>query len=46
MYTDKNVAGWILAASDAWAFGLQKGFDGGVVNPAHNALPLQREMLQ
>ena len=46
MYTNKNVTGWVLPASDAWAFGLQKGFDGIVVNPAHNALPLRREMLQ
>lgn len=46
MYTNKNVTGWVLPASDAWAFGLQKGFDGVVVNPAHNALPLGREMVQ
>ena len=46
MYTNKNVTGWVLPASDAWAFGLQKGFDGIVVNPAHNALPLRREMVQ
>ena len=46
MYTNKNVKGWVLPAGDAWAFGLQKGFDGIVVNPAHNALPLRREMLQ
>ena len=46
MYTNKNVSGWVLPASDAWAFGLQTGFDGIVVNPAHNALPLRREMLQ
>ena len=46
MYTNRNVTGWALPASDAWAFGLQKGFDGIVVNPAHNALPLRREMVQ
>lgn len=45
-YTNKNVTGWVLPASDAWAFGLQKGFDGIVVNPAHNALPLGHEMVQ
>jgi hypothetical protein len=46
MYTNKNVTGWVLPASDAWTFGLQKGFDGIVVNPAHNALPLRRDMVQ
>ena len=46
MYTNKNVTGWVLPATDAWAFGLQKGFDGIVVNPAYNALPLKRDMLQ
>jgi hypothetical protein len=46
MYSNKNVTGWVLPASDAWAFGLQKGFDGIVINPAHNALPLKREMVQ
>jgi hypothetical protein len=46
MYTNNKVTGWVLPASDAWAFGLQKGFDGVVVNPAHNALPLKHEMLQ
>ncbi len=45
-YTNGKVTGWVLPASDAWAFGLQKGFDGVVVNPAHNALPLRREMLE
>jgi hypothetical protein len=46
MYTNKNVTGWALPASDAWAFGLGKGFEGIIVNPAHNALPLQRDMVQ
>ena len=46
MYTNKNVTGWVLPASDAWAFGLQTGFDGIVVNSAHNALPLRHEMVQ
>ena len=46
MYSNKNVKGWVLPASDAWAFGLQQGFDGIVINPAHNALPLRRDMLQ
>ncbi len=46
MYSNKNVTGWVLPASDAWAFGLQKGFDGVVINPAHNALPLRREMVE
>ena len=46
MYTNKNVKGWVLPASDAWAFGLQNGFEGVVVNPAHNALPLTRQMVQ
>ena len=46
MYTNKNVAGWVLPASEAWAFGLDKGFDGIVVNPAHNALPLRHETVQ
>jgi hypothetical protein len=46
MYSNNKITGWVLPASDAWAFGLQKGFDGIVINPAHNALPLQRDMLQ
>lgn len=46
MYTNKNVSGWVLPASDAWAFGLRNGFEGIVVNPARNALPLQRQMVQ
>ena len=45
-YTGKNVSGWVLPASDAWAFGLAKGYEGIVVNPAHNALPLGHEMVQ
>ena len=45
MYSNKNVTGWVLPASDAWAFGLQKGFDGVVINPGHNALPLRREQI-
>ena len=45
-YTNKNVTGWVLPASEAWAFGLAKGFEGIVVNPAHDALPLGHEMVQ
>lgn len=46
-YTDKAVSVWVLPARDAWDFVLQdKTFDGVVINPAHNALPLQRPMVE
>jgi len=46
-YTDQKVSGWILPSKDVWSFALQGGtYDGVVINPAHNALPLERPMLE
>jgi hypothetical protein len=46
-YTSRNVTGWALPAKDAWLFALQgTTYDGVVINPAHNALPLARPMLE
>jgi hypothetical protein len=46
-YTDKKVSGWILPSKEAWSFSLQGNtYDGVVINPAHNALPLERPMLE
>jgi len=47
LYTNKKVSGWVLPSKDAWAFVLEdKTYDGVVINPAHNALPLERPMLE
>ena len=46
-YTNLEVKGWVLPAQDAWSFALQgHTYDGVVLNPAHNALPLERPMLE
>jgi len=46
-YTKLEVTGWVLPARDAWSFALQGStYDGVVINPAHNALPLERPMLE
>lgn len=46
-YTDQKVSGWILPSKDVWSFALQGNtYDGVVINPAHNALPLERPMLE
>ncbi|WP_428243475.1 SseB family protein [Gynuella sp.] len=46
-YTDQKVSGWILPGQQAWSFALQGDtYDGVVINPAHNALPLERPMLE
>lgn len=46
-YTENKVSGWILPANHAWSFALQgETYDGVVINPAHNALPLGRPMLE
>ncbi|WKE66659.1 SseB family protein [Gallaecimonas kandeliae] len=46
-YTDQKVSGWILPSRDVWSFALQGNtYDGVVINPAHNALPLERPMLE
>jgi len=46
-YTDLNVSALVLPAVDAWSFALQGDtYQGVVINPAHNALPLERPMLQ
>jgi hypothetical protein len=47
LYTNQKVSGRVLPSKDAWAFALQgKTYDGVVINPAHNALPLERPMLE
>ncbi|WP_406610964.1 SseB family protein [Agarivorans sp. JK6] len=46
-YTDKKVSGWALHSNNVWLFALQGStYDGVVINPAHNALPLERPMLE
>ncbi|ENM5732232.1 SseB family protein [Vibrio mimicus] len=46
-YTEQKVSGWILPSKDVWLFALQGStYDGVVINPAHNALPLERPMLE
>lgn len=46
-YTQGQVSGWVLPAKDAWQFALQgSAYDGIVINPAHNALPLTRPMVE
>ncbi len=46
-YTDLKVSGWVLPARDAWALALQgETYDGVVINPAHNALPMERPLLE
>lgn len=46
-YTDLNVSAMVPPSIEAWCFALQGGaYDGVVINPAHNALPLDHQMLQ
>lgn len=46
-YTEQKVSGWVLPSIDAWSFALQSDtYDGLVINPAHNALPLERPMIE
>lgn len=46
-YTELQVKGWVLPARDAWKFALEGNtYNGVVINPAHNALPLERPMLE
>ena len=46
-YTDQKVSGWVLPSKDVWAFASQGNtYDGVVINPAHNALPLERPILE
>ncbi len=44
-YTGADVSGFVLPAADVWAFAL-RGFDAAVINPARNALPLDRGTLE
>lgn len=46
-YTDLDVKGLVMTARDAWAFALEDGaYDGVVINPAGNALPLGKPLLE
>ena len=46
-YTNFNVSAMIFPSLDAWQFALQGNtYDGVVVNPAHNAVSLNRQLLQ
>ncbi len=46
-YTQLEVSGWVLPAKDAWLFALEgNSYEGVVINPSHNALPLARPMLE
>ncbi len=47
-YTDVKVTAMILPAAEAWAFALQDhaGYDGAVINPAGDPLPLSLPLLQ
>lgn len=46
-YTQWEVSGWLLPAKEAWQIALQGStYDGVVINPAHNALPLARPMVE
>ncbi|HCE2442470.1 TPA: SseB family protein [Vibrio parahaemolyticus] len=46
-YTEQKVSGWILPSKDVWLFALESStYDGVVINPAHNALPIERPMLE
>ena len=46
-YTDLNVTAMVLPAKDAWSFALEGNtYQGIVINPAHNAVPLERPMLE
>lgn len=44
-YIKDEVTGYVLPAAVAWDFVLQ-GFDAAVINPAHNALPLNRGLIE
>ena len=47
-YTDAKVIGYVVPAGDAWGMFedvLGSALDGVVINPAHNALPLNRKMI-
>ena len=46
-YTDMTIHGLVMPARDAWSFALQDGgYDGVVINPAGNALPLGKPLLE
>lgn len=46
-YTDQNVSTLVLPASEAWSFALDDdAYQGIVINPAHNALPLELPMVR
>ncbi len=46
-YTKLNVTAMILPANNAWSFALESNtYQGVVINPAHNALPLERPILE
>lgn len=45
-FTDLEVQGLIMAARDVWAFALEDGYDGVVINPNGNALPLGKPLLE
>jgi hypothetical protein len=45
LYTPRGVAGMILPAIEAWSLILDN-FDGAVINPANDALPLLPELIQ
>lgn len=46
-YTSAEVSGWVLPAKDAWDFILRgKTYEGALLNPAHNALPLDRSVVE
>ena len=46
-YTNKPVSTLVLPASDAWSFALHVGkYDGIVINPGRNALPLNKDMIK
>ena len=45
-YTPLDVTALVLPGREAWSFALQGStYDGIVINPAHNSLPLDRSML-
>lgn len=46
-YTDDKVNTLVFPAADAWLFALKdKAYQGVVINPAGDALPMDREMLE
>jgi hypothetical protein len=44
-YTQREVAGMVVPAADAWSLVLAR-FDGAVINPANDALPLELEVIR